>query len=220
MKLLLVEDQVMFREAMRKMCERDLGHQVVGECGTGGEAIALTRKLRPDALLLDLSLPDIDGLTVVDRLNRAGLFPRILVLSSHCDDYTIFRVEKSCIAGYVDKNANSSRVLAEALRAVAAGCCYYSAVYQAVREQRRQNPRAFTKILTEGELEILALIGLGLSDEEIAGRLEGSPRTVQAHRSILLRKLKIPNTPKLMRFAIENGFTAIPVQQATLGVGR
>lgn len=220
MKLLLVEDQVMFREAIRKACERDLGHQVVGECGTGAEAIALTRKLEPDALLLDISLPDIDGLTVVDRLNRAELFPKVLLLSSHCDDYTLFRVEKSGIAGYVDKNANSSAVLGEALQALAAGRCYYSAVYQAVRERRRQNPRAFTKVLTEWELEILALIGLGLSDEEIAARLELSPRTVQTHRSTILRKLRIPNTPKLMRFAIENGFTAVPVQPAPSQAGQ
>lgn len=204
----------MFREAIRKVCERELGHQVVGECGTGAEAIALTRALQPEGLLLDISLPDIDGLTVVDRLNRAGLFPRVLMLSSHCDDYTLFRVEKSGIAGYVDKNANSAVVLGDALQAVAAGHCYYSAVFQAVRERRRQNPQAFTKVLTEWELEILALIGLGLSDEEIAARLELSPRTVQTHRSNLLRKLRISSTPKLMRFAIENGFTAVPVQSA------
>jgi DNA-binding NarL/FixJ family response regulator len=220
MKLLLVEDQVMFREAIRKLCERELGHEVIGECGTGAEAITLTAQLQPEALLLDISLPDIDGLTVVDRLNRAGHFPRVLMLSSHCDEYTLFRVEKSGIAGYVDKNANSAEVLGEALQAVAAGRCYYSAVYQSVRERRRQNPRAFTKVLTEWELEILALIGLGSSDEEIAARLEISPRTVQTHRSNILRKLRLHGTPKLIRFAIENGFTAVPIQAAPPGSGR
>lgn len=211
MKLLLVEDQVMFREAIRKTCHRDLGHIVVGECGSGGEAIELTEKLRPDAILLDLSLPDIDGLTVVERLNRARLFPKVLALSTHCDDYTLFRVEKSGITGFVDKNANSSAVLGEALKALENGCCYYSAVFQSVREARRRNPRSFSKVLTEWELEILALIGLALSDDEIATRLELSPRTVQTHRSNILRKLELPNTPKLIRFAVENGFTAIAV---------
>lgn len=212
MRLLLVEDQVMFREAIRKTCERDLGHEVIGECGTGAEAITLTGTLQPDAILLDLFLPDIDGLTVVDRLNRARLFPKILALSSHCDDYTLFRVEKSGVTGFVDKNANSTAVLGEALKALAAGCCYYSAVFQSVREARRRDNRSFTKVLSEWELEILALIGLALSDEEIAARLELSPRTVQTHRSTILRKLKLPNTPKLMRFAIDNGFTAIAVR--------
>jgi DNA-binding NarL/FixJ family response regulator len=211
MKLLLVEDQLMFREAIRQTCERDLGHEVVGECGTGAEAIRLTQTLQPDVLLLDLSLPDIDGLTVVERLNRARLFPKVLAVSSHCDDYTLFRVEKSGITGFVDKNANSPAVLGEALQALAAGRCYYSAVFQSVREARRRNPRSFTKVLTEWELEILALIGLALSDDEIAARLDLSPRTVQTHRSNILRKLDLPNTPKLIRFAVDNGFTAIAV---------
>jgi DNA-binding NarL/FixJ family response regulator len=211
MTLLLVEDQVMFRETIRKACERELGQRVVGECGTGREAIALTRELKPDALLLDLSLPDIDGLTVVERLHRESLYPKIVILSSHCDDYTLFRVEKSGISAFVDKNANRTDVLGEALRAVEAGRCYFSAVFQSVRVARRRNPRAFTKVLTEWELEILALIGLSLTDAEIGERLEISPRTVQTHRSQILRKLKIPSTPKLIRFAIDNGFTAIAV---------
>lgn len=213
MKLLLVEDQLMFREVLRKTCERELGHAVVGECGTGLEAIRLEGSLQPDVVLLDLSLPDIDGLAVVERLHRARRYPRILILSSHCDDYTLYRVEKSGIPGFVDKNANTTAVLGEALQAVAAGRCYYSATFQSVRDERRQNPRAFTKILTDWELEILALIGLGLTDAEIGERLEISSRTVQTHRSNILRKLEIPGTPKLMRFAIDNGFTAIAVQR-------
>jgi DNA-binding NarL/FixJ family response regulator len=207
-KLLIVEDQLMFREALRKSCERDLGHKVVGDCGTGAEAVTLTKSLRPDALLLDISLPDIDGLTVVDRLHQARLSPRILILSSHCDDYTLFRVERSGVQGYVDKNANTAAVLGEALKAVEAGRCYYSSVFQEVREARRNNPRAFTKVLTEWELEILSLIGLGLSDPEIGKRLTLSHRTVQTHRSNILRKLKVSGTPKLIRFAVEHGFTA------------
>ena len=217
MNLLLVEDQVMFREVLRKTCERDLGHRIIGECGTGAEAVLLAQTLQPDVLLLDLSLPDIDGLTVSERLHRAGCHPKVLILSSHCDDYTLYRVEKSGIPGFVDKNANTTEVLGEALQAIEAGRCYYSASYQSIRDKRRRNPHAFTKVLTEWELEILALIGLGFSDAEIGARLEISPRTVQTHRSNILRKLKIPNTPKLMRFAIDNGFTAIAVSALPTG---
>lgn len=211
MRLLIVEDQVMFREAICRVCERDLGHTVVGACSTGMDGISLTRDLKPDIMLLDLGLPDIDGLSVVTKLHRLNLHPRILVLSSYCDDYTLYRVEQSCIVGYIDKYVSSPAILGEAIEAVAAGRCYYSAVFQSVRERRRENPLAFTKVLTERELEILALIGLALSDEEIADRMEIAPRTVKTHREHLLHKLKIPNTPKLMRFAVDNGFTAIPV---------
>jgi DNA-binding NarL/FixJ family response regulator len=215
MKLLIVEDQVMFREAIRRVCERDLGHKVVGACSSGMEAITLTRNLQPDLLLLDLSLPDIDGLAVVSRLDRTELRPKVLILSSHCDDYTLYRVEKSGIEGFMDKNANSPAALDEALQALAAGRCYYSQVFQSVRERRRADPLAFTKVLTEWELEILAQIGLALSDEEIAARLELSAWTVHTHRRNILHKLKLPSTPKLMRFAIDNGFTAIPVRSCS-----
>ncbi len=214
MKLLIVEDQAMFREAIRKVCERELKHEVVGECGTGAEAIALIPKLRPDVVLLDLSLTDLDGLAVLDRVRRDGYFPRVLILSSHCDDYTLFRVERAQVSGFVDKNANTTAVLGEALRMVGGGKCYYSDVFQAVRESRQQNPRAFTKVLSEWEQEILSLIGLGLTDEEISARLGRSWRTVQTHRSNIMRKLKLPGTPKLMRFAIEHGFTALAERPA------
>jgi DNA-binding NarL/FixJ family response regulator len=209
MKLLIVEDQAMFREAIRKVCVRELKHTVVGECGTGEEAVALILKLRPDVTLLDLSLPDIDGLAVLDRVRQKGYWPRVLILSSHCDDYTLFRVERAEVSGFVDKNVNTSEVLAQALNLVGTGKCYFSEVYQSVREARRKNPRAFPKVLTEWEQQILALIGLGLSDEEISQRLGRSWRTVQTHRSNILRKLKLPGTPKLIRFAIEHGFTAL-----------
>jgi DNA-binding NarL/FixJ family response regulator len=208
-KLIIVEDQVMFREALRKVCTRELGHKVVAECGTGAEAVELALRLRPDALILDFSLPDFDGLAVIDRVRQKKLFPKILILSSHVDDYSLFRIERAEVNGFVDKNENTSAVLGEALQAVEAGRCYYSAAFQSVREARRENPRAFTKVLTEWELEILALIGLALSDEEIAARLGLSPRTVQTHRSNILRKLKLPGTPKLMLYALEHGFSTL-----------
>jgi len=206
----------MFREAIRKAVTRELGHKVVGECGTGAEAVEHALRLRPEGILLDLSLPDFDGLTVVDRLHQAKFTPRILILSSHCDDYTLFRVERAGVDGFVDKNANTTAILGEALHAIEAGRCFYSTVFQEVRRARRDDPRAFTKVLTEWELEILSLIGLGLSDAEIGQRLQISPRTVQTHRSNLLRKLKVSGTPKLMRFAIEHGFTATSEQPRTL----
>jgi DNA-binding NarL/FixJ family response regulator len=214
-KLLIVEDQVMFREALRKACTRELGHKVVGECGTGAEAVELAAQLQPDALLLDLTLPDFDGLAVVDRVRRRKLFPKILILSSHVDDYSLFRVERAEVNGFVDKNENTSAILGEALRAIEAGRAYYSAAFQQVREARRENPRAFTKVLTEWELQILELIGLALSDQEIAERLDISPRTVQTHRSNILRKLDLPGTPKLMLYALEHGFSAIAARPRT-----
>lgn len=209
MKLLLVEDQRLIRETLRLACETTLGHEVIGECGTGADVVPLVRELAPDAVVLDLALPDFNGLVAMDRLHRAGLFPRVVIVSVHCDEYTQFLVERKQVQAFVDKNANTTAALGQALRAVAAGRSFYSETYLAVREARQANPIAFTKVLSSWELEILVLLGLGLSDHEVGGRLGIAPRTAKTHRSNILRKLNIPNTPKLIRFAVERGFTAL-----------
>ena len=199
----------MFRDVIRKICVNPFGHEVVAETDSGERAVELILKHQPDVVILDLSLPDMDGFNVVDRVFAAMPLVRFLVLSAHCDDYTLFRVEKSGVHGFIDKNSNTVDTLQDALRAIAAGRVYFSAAFQEAKVARRLDPRSFTKVLSEWERAILSLIGQGLSDQEIGGRLNLSPRTVQTHRSNILRKLDIKGTPKLIAFAIEHGFTQI-----------
>lgn len=200
----------MFRDVIRKICVAQFGHEVVGETESGRKAVEMILQTKPDVVILDLSLPDLDGFTVVDRVQRELPGLRILVLSSHCDDYTLFRVEQTGVHGFLDKTTNSVETLRDALREIAAGRVYFSESFQQARLARRTNPNSFTKVLSEWERAILSLVGQGLSDAEIGKRLTLSPRTVQTHRSHLLRKLAIKNTPKLIAFAIENGFTQVP----------
>lgn len=209
-RIVIVEDHLMFRDVIRKICTTQFGHTVVGETESGVRAVELILELKPDVVILDLSLPDMDGFNVVDRVFAAMPALRILVLSSHCDDYTLFRVEKSGVHGFIDKNSNTVETLQEALSAIAEGRIYFSAAFQAAKLARRTDPRSFTKVLSEWERAILSLIGQGLNDDEIGRRLDLSPRTVQTHRSNILRKLDIKGTPKLIAFAIEHGFTQVP----------
>jgi DNA-binding NarL/FixJ family response regulator len=208
-RIVIVEDHLMFRNMIRKTCVQQFGHTVVGETDSGVHAVELILQLKPDAVILDLSLRDMDGLNVAERAFAALPHLRIIVLSAHCDDYTLFRVEKSGVHGFIDKNSNPVEVLRDALIALAAGRTYFSAAFQAAKLARRNDPRSFTKVLTEWEQAILSLIGQGLSDEEIGVRLSLSPRTVQTHRSHLLQKLNLKGTPKLIAFAIEHGFTQV-----------
>lgn len=205
----------MFRDVIRKVCTSQFGHAVVGETDSGTKAVALILAEKPDAVILDLSLPDMDGFNVVDRVLTAMPSLRILVVSSHCDDYTLFRVEKSGVHGFIDKNSNTIETLQEALTAIEAGRVYFSAAFQAAKLARRNDPRSFIKVLSEWERAILSLIGQGLNDDEIGERLSLSPRTVQTHRSNLLRKLDVKGTPKLIAFAIEHGFTQILSKSGT-----
>lgn len=214
-RIVIVEDHLMFRDVIRTICGRNFGHVVVGETDSGVKAVELILRERPDAVILDLSLPDMDGFNVVDRVQSEIPGLRFLVVSSHCDDYTLFRIEKSGVHGFLDKNTNTVETLQEALVAIEAGRVYFSAAFQRAKLARRNDPRSFTKVLTEWERAILSLIGQGLSDEEIGERLQLSPRTVQTHRSHLLQKLNLKGTPKLIAFAIEHGFTQIPAKHGS-----
>lgn len=207
MRIALVEDILMFREAIAKACELEFGHTVVAETDSGAQAIRAVLRLRPEVLILDLSLPDMNGFAVVERLRASGCPTRVLVLSAYSDDYTIYRVERANVHGFVDKRGDVIAVLGEALRALADGMSYFSPAFEKARRALHANPHSFDKVLSESEQRILCLIGEGLADEEIGGILRISPRTVQTHRHNILRKLRIAGTPKLIAFAMRHGFT-------------
>lgn len=215
MRIVIVEDHLMFRDVIRQICSRRFGHTIVGETDSGVQAVEVILREKPDAVILDLSLPDMDGFNVVDRVLATLPDLRILVVSSHCDDYTLFRVEKSGVHGFLDKTSNTVETLQEALKALEEGRVYFSVAFQQAKIARRKDPRSFTKVLSEWERGILSLIGQGLSDDEIAERMLISPRTVQTHRSRILQKLNVRGTPKLITFAIENGFTQVPVKSGS-----
>jgi two-component system response regulator NreC len=209
MRILIVEDHLMFREVLRKACARDLRHDVVGEAADGRSAIELAIKTSPDLVLLDLHLPNLDGFGVVEALHQAAPKVRILVLSSHCDDYTVFRVEKSRVQGFVDKNTNTVTILKAAISAVGQGKTYFSETFLRIKAARHDNPKSFDKLLTDRERAVLSLIGEPQSDREIAARLGISAETVEKHRFNLLGKLGLQSTTELARYAREHGFTLV-----------
>jgi DNA-binding NarL/FixJ family response regulator len=207
MKIVIVEDHLMFREVLRKVCARDLRHEVVGEAGDGRTAVEIVIKTFPDLVLLDLHLPNLDGFGVLEALREAVPLVRVLVLSSHCDDFTVYRAEKARVHGFVDKNTNTIETLKTAVAAVAQGRTYFSESFLRIKDARFQNTRSFDKLLTDRESAILTMIGEPLSDAEIAARLEISTGTVEKHRFNILRKLGLQTTAELGRYAREHGFT-------------
>ena len=209
MKIVIVEDHLMFREILRKVCARDLHHEVVGEAADGATAVELVTRTSPDLVLLDLHLPNLDGFGVVESVQQVAPKVRILVLSSHCDEYTVFRVEKSRVQGFVDKNTNTVAILKEAIAAVAQKKTYFSETFLRIKAARHSNPQSFDKLLTDRERAILSLIGEPQSDREIAVRLGISAATVEKHRFNLLGKLNLQTTTQLARYAREHGFTLV-----------
>lgn len=197
----------MFREVLRKVCTQELRHVVAGEAADGRSAVEMVLRIKPDLVLLDLHLPNLDGFGVVEAIRRVAPRIRILVLSSHCDEYSVFRAEKARVQGFVDKNTSAVAALKTAIAAVGEGGVYFSETFKRLKAKRHGNPKSFDKLLTERERAVLALVGEPLTDPEIARVLKISEETVEKHRFNLRHKLGLPTTPELIRYARDHGFT-------------
>lgn len=197
----------MFREVLRKVCTQDLKHEVVGEAGDGRRAVELAAEMKPDLILLDLHLPLLDGFSALSEIRKAAPFQKILVLSSHCDEYTVYRAERAHIQGFVDKNTNTVEALKKAITTVDDGRLWFSETFQKMKAARHRDPQSFDKLLTDREREILALLGAPLTEAAIAKRLSISADTVEKHRFNIQRKLELASLADVVRYAREHGFT-------------
>jgi len=209
MRIVIVEEHQMLREVIRKVCVTDFGYDVVGEAGDGAEALRVILAEQPDLLLLDLHLPDTDGFTIIETVRKILPDIRIIAITSARGDYTLYRVERAGIHGFVEKYANSLESLHEAIETVAAGKRYLSPSYKEAKARRIADPSSFDKVLTERERVVLALIGQSFSDEEIAEKLSITENTAATFRGRIMKKLNLHGTPKLIRFAIDHGFTQV-----------
>ncbi len=205
-RVIIVEDQRLVAEFLRFHC-RDQRLDVLQCCAGHHEALAAIRAHKPDLVLLDISLPDGDGLdlarTVIEELPRT----KLLAISSHHDPWTMLQVQRIGIHGFVDKHDQRAEVLSEAIHAVLGGRVYYTPVVNESSATIRRDPKSFIRVLSDYETRILSMIGESKTDEEIAAVLAISPATVQSRRRDIMRKLDIHSTPKLIHYAIVNGLT-------------
>jgi two-component system response regulator NreC len=208
--VLVLEDQTMVRELLALACAQALPKAHVDAAGTRAAALALAKKSPPDLVLLDLVLPDGDGLDLLPEIFAAAPAAKVIALSSHIDEFTLHRALNSRVHGILDKNEQPVRILREAIAAVLDGRQYISSYVQRLRASVRADPTAFDKILSAREQEVLRLIGEGLNNEQVAARLKISASTAKNHRLNIMAKLDMHSTPQLIRYAIEKGFTRIP----------
>jgi DNA-binding NarL/FixJ family response regulator len=205
-RVVIVEDQRLVAEFLHFHC-RDLRLEVLHRAMGFRDGLAAIREYRPDLVLLDISLPDGDGLElarmVIDELPRV----KILAISSHHDPWTMLQVQRIGIHGFVDKNDQRPEILTEAIFAVLGGRVYYTQIVNQSSAAIRRDPKSFIRVLSDYETRILSMIGESKSDEEIGAVLNISPATVQSRRRDIMRKLDIHSTPKLIHSAIVNGLT-------------
>jgi DNA-binding NarL/FixJ family response regulator len=205
-RAVIVEDQRLVAEFLQFHC-RDQGLQVLQRCSGYREGIAAIREHKPDLVLLDISLPDGDGLELARVIIEELPKTKFLAISSHHDPWTMLQVQRIGIHGFVDKHDQRPEVLSEAIHAVLGGRVYYTPVVNESSATIRRDPKSFIRVLSDYETRILSMIGESKTDEEIAAVLSISPATVQSRRRDIMRKLDIHSTPKLIHYAIVNGLT-------------
>jgi DNA-binding NarL/FixJ family response regulator len=209
MRLLVIEDQVMVRDLVTQLCREQFAGAQIAEAADGRTGVELCSKLRPDIVLLDLDLPDGDGLDRVAEIRQRSPGVKIVVITSHSDDYAIHRSLEANVAAFVDKCSQPIEAVGDAIAEVAAGRTFYSPAVARARARLRRDPHAFTKLLSVREQEVLRLLGEGFHNDTVAERLSVSPKTILTHRRNIMAKLGVHSTPELIRYAFKKGFTRL-----------
>ena len=206
-RVLLADDHNLVRAGVRKILEAHRGFRVVGEVANGREALAALEKEPADVLVLDLTMPDLDGFEVLARARDLRPKLRILVLTMHANAEYVSRAVREGADGYLLKDSAVQDLVA-AIEAVMAGRAYYSPPVQRELGRLVREGAAFAHpldSLSEREREVLRLVARGLATKEIAAELEISPRTVDTHRANLMRKLGLRSVALLTQFALREG---------------
>jgi DNA-binding NarL/FixJ family response regulator len=208
-RIVIVEDHAMFLDSLQRFCAKDLDHEVVGTARDGRTAVAVILRLQPDLVLLEVELPELDGFGVVEAIRHALPRLRIVILSSHCDAYSVYRAERARVQGFVDKAGSTTGALAQALRLVFEGRVWFSQAFLTTKAARHSDAGAFDQVLSGRECEVLGLLGHPIRDDEVAVRLGLSPQTVEKHRFNIPGKLGLQTTTELVRYAQAHGFMLI-----------
>jgi two-component system, NarL family, response regulator NreC len=220
MKILLCDDHRMMRDGLRAILEKE-GLEVVGEAANGRQALALALALKPDIVVMDISMPELNGIDATQRLVEQSPGIKVIGLSMHSDRRYVVTLFAAGAVGYLLKNSASDELI-QAVRAVAADLKYVSPsvagtfVDEMLAQAGPAKRRASTppspdlpKALSPREREVLQLLAEGKSSKDIAASLDIAPTTVETHRRQIMDKLNLRTIAELTKYAIREGLTSI-----------
>jgi two-component system response regulator NreC len=214
-RVLLVDDHTLLRQALRMMLEGQEGLQIVGEAANGREAVDAADRLRPDVVLMDMVMPGLNGIEATRQIVRHAPGTRVLILTAYLEDDRLLEALRSGAAGYIVKKSDLDELLL-AIQSVHRGNTYFSAdvsaeiaVNEVLMQAKQAEPKAGYELLTGREREVLQLIAEGMSNQRIADTLFISVKTVEAHKAHIMNKLHARNRTDLIRYAIKRGLVGL-----------
>ncbi len=203
-RLVLADDHILVRQGLRSLLERE-GHQVIGEAADGLEAVKQVAALKPDVVIMDISMPNLNGIDAAREILASAPATKAILLTQHDEDVYVTGALEAGVRGYVLKNQVAGDLL-NAVQRVSSGQVYLSpGVSQAVVTAYRTRPQKSSDPLTLRERQVLQLIAEGKSTKDVASILFISVKTAESHRSRLMQKLDIHETASLVRYAIRRG---------------
>ena len=215
-RVVIIEDQTAIREMLAEMLRNDPNYKIVGECGDGQQAYNLCIETKPDLAILDAKLPGLNGVDLLRRLAKQLKNTRYLVFSGYENPVLVREMLEAGAHGFVEKTAGLSE-FRKGIQTVSNGGTYFGPAVAALLLNVVTNPTAASShdLLTDREREILQLVAESYSTKEIASKLGISVKTVDNHRTNLMRKLDLHNVADLTRYAITQGIS--PTRQALDG---
>ena len=213
-RVLLADDHAVVRDGLRLILQAQPDLEVVGEAASGTEAVRLAGKLDPDVVIMDIAMPELDGIEATARILAVRPRTRVIILSMHATSEHIYRALKTGARGYVLKESAGTEVVA-AVRSVSAGSRYLShkiadvVIDSYTSERDPEALRSPLERLSDRERQILTLVVEGKTSAEIAKLLFLSPKSVDTYRSRMMAKLGVSDVVSLVKFAIQHGLTSL-----------
>jgi two-component system, NarL family, response regulator NreC len=209
-RIVLADDHAVMRTGLRLVLERQADFSVIGEASDGREAVALVQREAPDVLVMDIGMPNLNGIEAARQVAGAAPQVAVVILSMHSDEAYVLRALKAGARGYLLKESAESDLIA-AIRAVHAGKAFFSPavsrmlVEDYVRQLQDREIEDSYELLTTREREILQLVAEGKSNKEVAAVLNLSLYTIETHRGNLMEKLGLHTVPELILYAVRKG---------------
>ena len=210
LRIFLADDHTVMRQGLKSLVNAQADMDVIGEADNGRTTLQRVRELQPDVIILDISMPDLNGIQVTERLKRLGQKPTVLVLTAHDDSGYLRQLLEVGASGYVLKKAAAEELI-NAIRVVAAGGVYLDPslagkVVGGYLNNRRVGGKPQRNDLSERELEVLRLVAWGYTNKEVAAYLRISVKTVETHKANIMQKLDLKSRVEMVRYALRQGW--------------